>query len=420
MVFRKVFKSGDNIMVKRLLAITFIYICTTVGWFILAGTVLIRTETFDTKLRGEVSKLWGAEQIQNAPAVYLKSTGKHKDGEEFRHDEYIPLEASDINVDIDLEHRKKGLQWYSTYRVDFSGKYRIKNDSIEPREMLVSFTLPAKGAVYDNFRFLVGNKQIENIGLQSGRITQMISLAAGQSEEIEIAYGSQGQEQWSYSFGENVSQVKNFSLVVNTDFEEIDFSKNSISPTNKEQLNNGWKLAWQYDNLLTGVKIGLVMPQKLNPGPWVGKVTAAAPVSLFLYFFLLVVVTMVKKIKIHSINYFFIGAAFFSFHLLLAYLVDHISIHLAFWICSAVSIFLVVSYMRLVVGLRFAFFEIALTQLVYLVFFSYTFFFKSYTGLAITILCICTLFFTMQFTGKVDWAKVFEKTNHAGSNVPGK
>jgi len=47
--------------------------------------------------------------------------------------------------------------------------------------------------------------------------------------------------------------------------------------------------------------------------------------------------------------------------------------------------------------------------LIYLVFFSYTFFFEGYTGLAITILCICTLFVTMQFTGKVDWDKMFAK-----------
>ena len=108
-------------------------------------------------------------------------------------------------------------------------------------------------------------------------------------------------------------------------------------------------------------------------------------------------------------NYFFIGAAFFSFHLLLAYLIDHISVHWAFWISSAVSVFLVISYMRLVVGLKFAFVEIALTQLVYLIFFSYTFFFKGYTGLSITILCIGTLFIVMQFTGKVDWEKLFQK-----------
>ena len=115
-------------------------------------------------------------------------------------------------------------------------------------------------------------------------------------------------------------------------------------------------------------------------------------------------------------NYFFIGAAFFSFHLLLAYLVDHISIHLAFWICSLVSIFLVVSYMRLVIGRRLAFIEIALLQLVYLVFFSYTFFFEGYTGLAITILCIATLFVVMQFTAKVDWEKVFVKSEATANN----
>jgi inner membrane protein involved in colicin E2 resistance len=182
-----------------------------------------------------------------------------------------------------------------------------------------------------------------------------------------------------------------------------------MAPVAKEHTASGWRLTWKYDKLLTDVKIGLAMPEKLNPGPWATKVTAAAPVSLFLYFFLLFVLTTVKKIKIHPMNFFFIGAAFFSFHLLLAYLVDHISIHLAFWICSAVSVFLVISYMRLVVGLKIAFVEISLSQLVYLVFFSYTFFFKGYTGLTITILCICTLFIVMQFTGRVDWEKLFEK-----------
>ena len=54
-------------------------------------------------------------------------------------------------------------------------------------------------------------------------------------------------------------------------------------------------------------------------------------------------------------NYFFIGASFFSFHLLLAYLVDHISVHASFIIASVVSVALVISYMRLVVGPRFAF-----------------------------------------------------------------
>jgi len=53
--------------------------------------------------------------------------------------------------------------------------------------------------------------------------------------------------------------------------------------------------------------------------------------------------------------------------------------------------------------------EVAIAQFVYLVLFSYTFFFEGFTGLAITILCIITLFVVMQFTGKVDWEAVSKK-----------
>ena len=65
--------------------------------------------------------------------------------------------------------------------------------------------------------------------------------------------------------------------------------------------------------------------------------------------------------------------------------------------------------MRLVVGTRFALVEVGSMQFVYLVLFSYTYFFESFTGLAITILCIITLFVVMQFTGKVDWDTLFRK-----------
>jgi hypothetical protein len=55
---------------------------------------------------------------------------------------------------------------------------------------------------------------------------------------------------------------------------------------------------------------------------------------------------------------------------------------MAFAICSAVSIFLVISYLRLVVGTRFAMREAALARIHLLVAFSYAFFLKGFTGLA--------------------------------------
>ena len=164
---------------------------------------------------------------------------------------------------------------------------------------------------------------------------------------------------------------------------------------------------WNYTNLVSGYQIAMVMPEKLQPGPLAGRISFFAPVSLFFFFFLLLIITTLRGIELHPMNYFFLATAFFSFHLLLAYLVDHVSIHLAFVISSAVSIFLVISYLRLVVGLRFAMREAALAQFIYLVAFSYAFFLKGFTGLAITIGSISTLFVVMQATGRIRWKEKF-------------
>jgi inner membrane protein involved in colicin E2 resistance len=151
----------------------------------------------------------------------------------------------------------------------------------------------------------------------------------------------------------------------------------------------------------------MTMPQELQPGPLAGEISFAAPVSLFFFFFLLFIITTLRNIDLHPMNYFFLATAFFAFHLLLAYLVDHISIHAAMIIASVVSIALVVSYLRLVVGIRFAALEAGIAQLIYLVGFSYAFFWKGFTGLAITIISVITLFLVMQATGRIRWSEKF-------------
>ena len=53
-------------------------------------------------------------------------------------------------------------------------------------------------------------------------------------------------------------------------------------------------------------------------------------------------------------HYWFIAAAFFAFHLLLAYLVDHVSVHVGVRRGRGRQPGLVVSYLRLVTGMRHA------------------------------------------------------------------
>src|SRR5205823_4736566 len=163
-------------------------------------------------------------------------------------------------------------------------------------------------------------------------------------------------------------------------FAAIDFPAGTLSPSGRAAQGGGWRLTWRFDSLVTGQKIGMDPPDRLNPGPLASRITFFAPVSLLFFMAVMVMLGVVRRRSLHPMNYFFLAAAFFSFHLLLAYLVDHISIHLSFIICSAVSLFLVVSYLRLVVGLRFAAVEAAAAQFLYLVLFSYAFFFKGLTA----------------------------------------
>lgn len=404
-------------MLYRIAAIGFIFACTTIAWLILAQVVSYRTHHQDTKLKAAVGQLWGTPQSQPAPLLYWTSeeivVQQAPEGQAVEHvrerRHLLPLKASRLQVDLHLEHRRKGLLWYPTYQVALDATYTATNETDRPLNLTFELALPTSQAVYDDFTLSLDNHPIAPLPLTEGHLRQPLHLAPGQSRQIRLAYQSQGLEQWEYRFGDHVEQVSDFELTMLTDFAAIDFPGQSLSPTHKERTAEGWRLTWQYDQLLTGAALGMVMPARLNPGPWVQDVTEAAPISLFLFFFLLFVFAAVKHIDIHPMNYFFIGAAFFSFHLLLAYLADHLLIHYAFLVAAAVSVFLVVSYMRLVVGLRLALVEVGLAQFIYLVLFSYTFFFVGYTGLAITVLCIATLFAAMQFTGRMDWSAAFAR-----------
>ena len=385
-------------MFKHILALTGIFSCTSFAWFILGGTIESRTYASNDKLRPGVASTWGTPQEQRPPvAAYL--TDSHTNSS-------LPLEGSRINVRLALDYRQKGLLWYSTYVVDFAGQYRFHNDTAESRHVTFQFKFPAEKAVYDGLLVEVNGQPAALHSDQSG-VSAMANLAPGETGVLHVAYRSYGMERWRYKLADSVAESRDFQLDMKTNFKEIDFPPDTLSPTEKRENGSGWDLTWKYTNLISGFQIGMAMPEKLQPGPLAGEISYFAPVSLLLFFFLMFIISTRRNIPLHAVHYFFLATSFFAFHLLLAYLVDHVSIHLAFVICSAVSLFLLVSYLRLVTGMRFAAIEAGGAQFIYLVLFSCAFFLHGFTGLAVTIGCIVTLFIVMQLTGRTDWASKF-------------
>ncbi len=421
-------------MLKRIVAIIAIFVCTAVAWGILGFTIFYRTYHAESGLSGRVASTWGAPQGQAPPAiarewqeektVEVEEKGKKTTRTERQiHTEAVKIDASRVAATLHIDYRQKGLLWFSTYKVDFDGAYTFQNPTSREEEFVFQLPFPAQQAVYDNVQLLLDDKPLA-VTFSGSQAVARARLGAGAKSVLHAAYRSQGLDSWRYTFsganaerstarenadgsGKEISQARDFHLLVKTDFSGFDFPDNSLSPTEKRRTANGWELEWNYQNLVSGFDVAVKMPQKLQPGPLAGRISYFAPVSLFFFFFLIFILSTLRGNNLHPMNYFFLASACFAFHLLLAYLADHISIRAAFLISSIVSIVLVVSYLRLVVDWRFALVDAGVTQLIYLVLFSYAFFFEGFTGLTVTIGTIITLFAVMQMTGRIRWEEKF-------------
>jgi hypothetical protein len=414
---------------KRLIAIGCVWVGCAVAWVILGTTLVTRSGESSSDLRSEVDALWGPELVQNPPGGFFRELKVVRETETVydarglpvarvaeREREFltpIELTKSTINVQLGLDQRKKGLMWFSTYPLEFRGTFSFRNGDAKDRRVTIFFPL-ASGASIDSLTVKSSDGSapksvVDKLAFGGAPFPWRsdlntahwdVDFAPGQERTYEIAFRSRGTSSWTYRLTADGGQTRRFSLTMNTDFTNVDFPTGGLSPSRHETTPSGWRGEWQFENLIDAGAVAVTLPSRVNPGPLASRITFFAPVGLLFYFFVAAILADLKRQRLHPLNFFFFGSAFFAFHLLFAYLVDHLELLPSFAIASVVSIALVVSYARLFTGWRFAFFGMGVPQAIYLVLFSASFLLDGYTGLAITAGAIITLFVTMQVTGR--------------------
>ncbi len=412
----------------RILGIFFVFLLSTVGWLTLGGVTSSRTHDQLDALEGRVSDLWGSPQAQDAPTfteewvepvtteerVTDPRTGLvsvvAKTDRVLRTNPVDPSRTR-VEVDLHLDQRRKGLLWYPLYDVAFAGDWTYTHPSAGvARDLRVSYRFPDTQGLYDDFRFVVdGVDRAAELRPQDGVVSWVMPVQPGQQVTLAVAYRSRGMREWVYRPTDGVGRVDDFGLTMRTDFADIDYPRLTISPQTRTPSDGGWTLQWSSARLVSGYGVGMVMPERTQPGELAAGMSFSAPLSLGLFFLWIYALGLLRRIEIHPINYLFLAAAFFAFDLLFAYTVDHLPVEAAFALASVVSVGLVVSYLRLVVGPRFAFVEAGLAQLLYQVGFALAHFWDGLTGLTITVLGILTLFALMQLTGRIRWSDVMSR-----------
>ncbi len=380
-------------LANRIVALVFIFALASGAWMYLGRTIVARTQATYMNINSQVEGLCGTPITQRSPVVTDAANTP------------IDLRGSDITAKLDLEYRRKGLLWFPVYTVDFDGAYTVRNNAAKAQPLTVKVPFPAEKGSLDNFEFAVNGNGDWKAGADHAWIT--VPVEAGKTAAIAVHFKTRGLRTWRYTFDESVQHVRDFALTVTTNTPAIDFPADTISPTTRSAQS----FTWEYSNRLSGFQIGIAMPERLNPGDVAARIAFFAPLGLLFFAIVLGVSALILRVNLHPMHILFLAAGFFAFHLLFTYLVDHVSVFPSFLIASAVSLLLVGNYLRLVAGGRFALLPGALAQLIYLVLFSYAFFFKGYTGLTITIGAVITLGVLMQLTGKIDWDAAFARGN---------
>jgi hypothetical protein len=397
--------------VKRIIAVGSIFVLACIGWSILGTTTAIRSTDLLSRLGHEVEGLWGTPLVQEAPSFGVEIPGS-------RQIRWLMPSKNDIKVNLQTDYRKKGLIWYPTYTCSFDGSYTIANKEDAKQKARLHFNFPSRGATYDNFAIEVdGTALMVPVDTEEG-IDEIIELAPGESKEFRITYRTRGIRDWRYQMDRNVGRVQNLNLVVETGFQDIDYTEGSLSPMSAEQVDDGMLMTWKATDLITREDIGVIIPEKLNPGPLTSRITFFAPVCLIFFFVLVATINILYKVNIHPMHYMFVAAGFFAFHLLLAYMVGIVNIHVSFAISAVTSVVLVTSYLSMALAGRFPWKIAAVGQIFFLVLFSYTFFLKGTTGLTVAVGSVVTLAVLMRVTAGLDWDEVFSRRKKLPPRMP--
>lgn len=395
---------------SRLALVFLIFVGTSIAWAILGGSVTRRTSEANQNLRQQVQGLWGQPLTQVGPSftVYRRQqSGRGRHARTVETPEAVLADANNITVNLKLDLRRKGLLWYRCYCVSFDADYAVNVATDRPVRLGASFALPATDAVYEDFALTLNGTPFLPMGNQP-LVQGRVQLQPGQRATLHVHYETRGLETWQYKFAEGVANIKNCKLVVSTDFARVNFPPRTISPSKKETGGNGGTvLTWQFGSLISGFAAGVEMPDKLSAGPVASRLAFFAPVGLLFFIAVVVIIGVMRDRNLHPMHYFFIAAGFFAFHLLFSYLADHLPVLPAFGASAGVSVLLVVSYVWRVLGGRFTFGVVAPAQVLFLVLFSYAFFFHGYTGLTITIASILVLAVLMHVTAGVKWDEHF-------------
>ena len=422
----KIYKENVNLF-KKIIHYLFIFIffaIFSIIFIILGFRAVERNENAKYRDSASVLTIWGGEIIQNPPVCYyLKKrivkekvkdsvTGDVKEIDKVVYDKkYLKIIDNHIKANLKENLRKKGLLTYNGYDLSFTASYVITNPLLENKKVYFDFPIPERSGNLTDFTIKENAELYKKDQDVSDGINWSKELNPRDKITLEVKYKARGTSSFYYSIGNKKTEHTSFNMDIITNFKDIDFPNNTMSPSEtipvESGLGNEYTISYKFNNLITTQDIGIIIPEKTNDGSIIGRILLFSPLALFFFLIVFLISERALRLELHTIHYLLILSGFGIFYILLLYLVDYAGFIASFAASLALSIVVLSAYVWLVKKVGYLVLYTLFACFMFQGFFSIGFYFTPHTGLIITIAVILTVIGIMLASSKIDWKGKF-------------
>lgn len=312
----------------------------------------------------------------------------------------VRIIKSDVDVNLKMDYRRKGLTYFPTYVTAFKAVYIIKNEAEQEVTASLQLPLPAEESLVWNVEILA-NGSNEGSTVNSEALSWNGDMYAGEEKEIVVSYAARGLDDFSYSLAKTQG-LQDFSLDIEIDgADRIDFPQGALSPSTIVEENNGQyrHLTWQFDKVLASPNVTVTLFAKQNISEHVAKLFWYAPFILIAYLVSIYGFLFIKGKSLSLFDYALLSSLYAVFYPFLAYLVsvyDQFTIidglRISFVVITVISLYLY----QYLLGWQFALSKGLILQIAFLAFFPFALMSPQLTGFLAVIGMIVILAIVVQ------------------------
>jgi hypothetical protein len=267
---------------------------------LLAGTVSVlrsylrRTVSDFQRTHGRITQanydavqtIWGAEQVQgelNVNIFHNEETTERIESEDPSKPALLrkktqrvavtgnPFVTARHEITLRQNPRKKGSAFYDGYETACSFKWNLRNPSDAAQKCVLTFPLPAAGAMYDGLAAtLDGRDVLPQMQIKDASLVLERELQPNEALDFRVAFKSRGLSYWYFQVRE-AREIRDFNLMMTlSDLpkSKLNYPDGCMTPTEIKPTKDGQGcvLTYRLDHALTDKGMGIALPQLPQPG----------------------------------------------------------------------------------------------------------------------------------------------------------